>query len=99
MLYNFEWDPTKAKQNFWVHQVSFERATTIFRDSAMIAQFDEEHSQQEDRWITLGRDDNGILLVVSHIFWEMTPTVWTVRMISARKATKKERRQYEEDPL
>ncbi|MEI6259593.1 MAG: BrnT family toxin [Deltaproteobacteria bacterium] len=99
MLYKFEWDPTKAKRNFCDHQVSFERATTIFRDSTMIALFDEEHSQHEDRWITLGRDDNGILLVVSHTFREMTPTVWTVRMISARKATKKERMQYEEGHL
>ena len=98
MRYNFEWDPTKAKQNLRLHQVSFERATTIFRDRLMLSVFDEEHSGDEARWTTIGSDESGILLVVSHTLREHSATLWTIRIISARKATKKERQQYEEKP-
>lgn len=99
MRYNFEWDPTKAKHNLHLHQVSFERATTIFRDRLMVSVFDEGHSVDEERWTTIGRDKSGILLVVSHTFREDSAVLWTIRIISARKATKKERRQYEEKPV
>ena len=71
MQYNFEWDPLKAKQNIRKHKVSFQRAGTIFRDPHAISIFDEEHSQEEERWISLGRDSSGTLLVVSHTFHEI----------------------------
>ena len=61
MRYNFEWDPAKAKQNIRRHKVSFERATTVFRDPNQISIFDENHSNDEDRWMTLGLDRNGVL--------------------------------------
>ena len=96
MQYNFEWDPAKAKQNIRRHKVSFQRATAIFRDPYMISIFDEEHSQEEDRWITMGKDDNGIVLVVCHTFRKIEDSLFTIRIISARKATKRERKQYEE---
>ena len=51
MRYNFEWDLAKAKQNSRKHKVSFERATTVFRDPNQISIFDEDHSNDEDRWI------------------------------------------------
>ena len=78
------------------HKVSFQRAGMIFRDQHTISIFDDEHSQKEDRWITLGIDDSGILLVVSHTFREINASVCNIRIISARKATKREVKQYEE---
>ena len=96
MRYNFEWDPTKAKQNIRKHKVSFQRAGTICRDPHAISIFDEEHSQEEERWITIGRDSGGILLVVSHTFREIDASSYSICIISARKATKREIKQYEE---
>ncbi|MCK5527247.1 MAG: BrnT family toxin, partial [Candidatus Latescibacteria bacterium] len=63
MQNSFEWDPPKSEQNIRKHKVSFQRAATVFRDPNAISIFDEEHSQQEDRWIPLGRDTGGILLL------------------------------------
>jgi len=56
MQYNFDWDPIKAKQNLRKHGVSFERAAMIFRDPFAISIYDDEHSDDEDRWITIGSD-------------------------------------------
>ncbi len=95
MLYNFEWDFEKERQNERKHKVSFLRSTTVFRDPNQITVFDEEHSTDEDRWITLGLDINGILLIVIHTFERMTHYM-NIRIISARKATQTEIRQYEE---
>ena len=95
MLYNFEWDFEKEKQNNRKHKVSFLRATTVFRDPNQITVFDEEHSNDEERWITLGIDGYGILLIVIHTFEQATHYV-NIRLISARKATKTEIKQYEE---
>ena len=99
MRYDFDWDPRKANENLRKHHISFERATTVFRDPRMISLFDEEHNETEDRWVTMGRDESLILLVISHTFREVSSTCWKIRMISARKATAKERRQYEEKAL
>ena len=96
MRYNFEWDPTKVKQNIRKHKVSFQRAATLFRDPRAISIFDDEHSQEEDRWITIGVDSEGILLVVSHTFQSIDSSSCNIRIISARKAAKKETKQYEE---
>lgn len=54
MKYFLEWDPKKAKENIQNHKVSFQRASTIFRDPNMITIFDNEHSETEDRWVTMG---------------------------------------------
>ncbi|GAK49941.1 hypothetical protein U14_01165 [Candidatus Moduliflexus flocculans] len=97
MRYDFDWDPRKANENLRKHHISFERATTVFRDPRMISLFDEEHNETEDRWVTMGRDESLILLVISHTFREVSSTCWKIRIISARKATAKERRQYEEN--
>ena len=96
MRYNFEWDPIKAKQNSLQHKVSFERAATVFRDVNQLSIFDEDHSDNEDRWLTLGLDRNGILLVVVHTFRETNNLDVSIRIISARKATRREIKQYEE---
>ena len=67
MRYNFDWDPAKEKQNTRKHKVAFRRAATVFRDPNQLSIYDEEHSKDEDRWITIGIDNGGILRVVIHM--------------------------------
>ncbi len=89
--YQFEWDPIKAHQNARKHGVTFDRAATVFLDSQALSEFDEEHRQEEDRWITLGYLT---LLIVCHTYQEETQTSGRIRIMSARKATKDESNQY-----
>jgi len=96
MRYDFEWDNQKAKANVRKHRISFERATTVFRDPNLLSIPDEEHSESEERWITIGLDETGSLLVLSHKFESVSQGVSRIRIITARKATKKETEQYEE---
>ena len=93
--YEFEWDPTKARDNLRKHKVAFERAATIFLDPEALSEFDEEESSNEARWITLGVDRTGALLVVCHTYREDTETSARIRLISARKPTKNEAKHYE----
>ncbi|HEY7320342.1 MAG TPA: BrnT family toxin [Candidatus Binatia bacterium] len=92
--YQFEWDPAKARQNARKHRVTFERGATVFLDPNALSLFDEQHSEEEDRWITLGLDQNGALLVISHTYHEEAENSARVRLISARKATNNEKKQY-----
>jgi hypothetical protein len=92
---NFEWDPEKAQLNHNKHKVSFEVATTIFLDPNALTIYDDEHSDFEDRWITMGISRNGNILIVVHTFKEETDERASVRIISARKATKNEIKQYQ----
>lgn len=92
--YQFEWDPVKTRQNLKKHRLSFERAATIFLDPQALSEVDEENSSKEDRWITLGLDRTGVLLVVCHTYGEEAETGAQIRIISARKATKNEIKQY-----
>ncbi|MEK6753736.1 MAG: BrnT family toxin [Chloroflexota bacterium] len=94
MQYNFDWDPVKAKQNLQKHGVSFERAARIFIDPFAISIYDDEHSENEDRWITIGAEQNEVLLVVVHTFRGTDPQSAIVRIISARKADHEEAQQY-----
>jgi uncharacterized DUF497 family protein len=94
MHYNFDWNPDKAKKNKRKHKISFERTATIFRDPNAVSIVDEEHSKNEDRWITMAIDNNGILLVVSHTFTVIDKSTCEIRIISARKADKPEIHQY-----
>ena len=96
MQYNFEWDPKKAALNLRKHKISFEEAAEVFLDPLAISICDEEHSGWEDRWIILGKISKNIALVVVHTFHEQGANRFHIRMISARKATRKERKQYEE---
>ncbi len=66
MRYRFEWDPAKEKANIHKHKVSFRKAATVFRDPNQLSIYDQEHSEDEDRWITMGIDDGGVLGVVVH---------------------------------
>ena len=99
MQYNFEWDPYKAKYNLRKHNVSFERAAEVFLDPLSISIYDKEHSLEEDRWITIGKVRGNVVLVVIHTFHQENTDNFRIRLISARKATKKEIKQYEGDKL
>ena len=91
---NFEWDPPKAATNARKHGISFERSAAVFLDPEARSLYDRAHSASEDRWITLGLDSQGQLLVVCHTWREMDKGAASCRIISARKATKTEARQY-----
>ena len=91
---NFEWDAWKAATNIQKHGVSFENAATVFRDAEALSLFDEKHSVDEERWITLGLDNRGQLLVVCHTWREMETGAASCRIVSARKAGRKEAAQY-----
>lgn len=95
MRYDFEWNIRKARSNIRKHDISFERATTIFRDPNLLSIPDEEHSETEERWLTMGLDETGILLVISHVFKEFNENA-RLRIISARKVTTTEEEQHEE---
>jgi len=96
--HQFEWDPVKAVRNAKEHGVSFERAATVFLDPRAMSIFDDEHSEAEERWNTLGLDRAGVLLVVCHTFREENDTGRAasakVRLISARPADRREAAQY-----
>ena len=94
--YRFEWDFNKAKTNLTKHKISFEDATSVFKDERAISLFDEKHSDSEERWITIGMDSVTRTLVVIHTFISMDKENTNIRIISARKATKKEQQIYKE---
>ncbi len=96
MRYRFDWDPTKEKTNVSKHKVTFRRAATVFRDPNQLSFYDQEHSRDEDRWITIGIDGSGVLRVIIHTFKQVTESLCEIRIISARKATIREARQYRE---
>lgn len=93
--YQFEWDAHKAAINLCKHNVSFEQAATIFKDKSAMTLYDEAHSLTEERWFTLGMDNFGRLLAISHTYQETTTIESRVRIISARVATKQEQYYYE----
>ena len=97
--YDFEWDSVKALANTRKHGVSFEQATTVFLDALALTVFDDAHSASEERWFTLGHDVNGALLAVSHTYRVTGAAVNArVRIISARRATQREQRYYQDEP-
>lgn len=95
-IYNFEWNIKKAHSNQNNHGVSFEEGATVFTDPLTITIFDPDHSGSEDRWITMGVSEKGRLLIVVHTFQEDNEGTHTIRIISARKASKHEIKQYGE---
>lgn len=95
MHLHFEWDVNKAASNLRKHGVSFEDATEVFRDPLALTLVDENHGQNEERWITLGQAGNRKLVVVVHTWREDSGDLIHVRLISARLATSHETQQYE----
>jgi uncharacterized protein len=88
---DFEWDPKKADENTRKHRVAFEEAATVFGDPLALTFLDPDHSLGERRYLTFSISNAGRLLVVSH-----TERRRTLRIISARRAMRSERRIYEE---
>jgi len=88
---HIEWDSAKSANNLRKHRVSFEEASSVFYDPLAVTGADPEHSEGEERLITFGMSPAGKLLVVSH-----TERGEAIRIISARIATRPERRIYEE---
>jgi len=88
----FEWDSRKARSNFSKHGISFEEASTILGDFFSLTVPDPDHSITERRYITVGRAFSGNLLVVVH-----TDRGNNIRIISARRASRRERRFYEQE--
>ncbi len=92
-IIRFEWDENKNEINKKKHKISFEEAKTVFYDEEALVIDDPEHSQEEKRFIILGLSKKANLLVVCHCY-RASDTV--IRIISARKATKSETKQYNE---
>ena len=91
-MLSFEWDPVKAKRNIRIHGITFDEASTAFKDTMSLTIFDPLHSADEDRLILIGNSHQNRLLVVVH-----TERGDRIRLISARKATKHERETYEKN--
>ncbi len=90
MLTGFEWDIAKARSNEKKHGVCFEEAATIFDDPFSLTIYDPEHSQDEERFVTVGLSDQGNLLVVCHCDRDNK-----IRIINSWHAEPRERRRYE----
>jgi len=90
--YIFEWDPKKAESNARKHYLTFEEASTVFRDPLALLMPDPDHSLGEERYVLLGMSDRQKIIVVA--FAERPPRT---RLISARRASGPERRRYEEE--
>ena len=88
------WDPKKARLNIQKHGVSFEVAATVFNDPHQLSVMDEK-SQGEERWVTIGLAADKKTLVVVHTYVD-NESGELIRIISARKATKREKKNYEE---
>ena len=89
---DFEWDPRKAEINLRKHGVSFTEAGTVFGDDLATTVPDPDHSNDEDRYITIGWSNRRRLLMISH-----TDRGNRIRIISARELTKTERKKYEKE--
>jgi uncharacterized DUF497 family protein len=97
-ILRFEWDPTKARTNLAKHGVAFTPASTVFRDPFALSIYDEPHSDEEERWVTVGVTQNGRCLVVIHTFRQVGPAEAVVRIVSARRATRREVGDYQRAP-
>ena len=87
----YEWDPEKGDANVRKHRVTFEEAASVFLDPSALTFWDPDHSEEEDREITIGRSARQRVLFIAH-----TARETRIRIISARRATREEQRQYEE---
>jgi uncharacterized DUF497 family protein len=91
MRLSFEWDEAKAGENYRKHKVGFEEGITVFNDPLSLTIADPDHSADEQRYVDIGASDKGRVLVLSY-----TERSSSIRLISCRRATRRERRQYEE---
>ena len=96
MNLSFEWDKSKAQANLKKHKIGFDEARTIFNDPLLVTYLDDEHSKDENRFISIGMSSKSRLLLVVHTERQEKPDTVIIRIISCRKATPLERRAYEE---
>lgn len=89
----FEWDQKKNRLNQKKHQISFKQASAVFLDKDAIYMPDEEHSENEERWVVLGKIENFTIVVVVFVD-KSSKTEEKLRIISARKADKAEEKDY-----
>ena len=89
---NYEWNLIKERLNVTKHGVDFEEAKSVFADEFALVLFDEDHSNDEERFLILGMSQKERILLVVHCYREND----TIRIISSRKATKNEAKQYKE---
>jgi uncharacterized protein len=90
----FEWDEIKAASNVRKHGVTFEAASTVFRDPQLLTTADLAHSETEERWFCVGWASSGSILSVVYLWSETGPDAIKIRLISARAATQTEIRRY-----
>jgi len=96
IFFDFDWDAKKARANLKKHAVSFRFATGVFNDPLAMTVFDEAHSDDEERWVTIGRVPNSTVLVVVHTTAQVSNAELHIRIISARRADREETREYEQ---
>jgi uncharacterized DUF497 family protein len=90
----FSWDARKALKNYEKHGVPFEEAATVFSDPAGLDWEDLEHADAERRWKRLGLSVRGRVLIIVYTFRRLKSGTETIRIISARQASRKERKAY-----
>jgi uncharacterized protein len=93
----FEWDESKARINFEKHKISFDEASTIFTDPFLLTFVDDFHSDQEERFISIGLSEKDRVLLAVHTEREEKSETIVIRIISCRKATQTERKRYEKE--
>ena len=92
-MLSFKWDKNKEQKNIVKHRINFDEAKTVFYDKEALLKFDSEHSEDEERFILLGLSSLANVLIVCHCYRGQDEKI---RIISARKATKNEEKQYYE---
>ncbi|NPU64649.1 BrnT family toxin [Bradyrhizobium sp. 83012] len=95
MQLEFDWDPVKAESNRRKHGVTFEQAMSIFLDPFALSRLDDGSGVAEERWVTMGRNIADELLLVVHTYLELATDRAAIRLISARRPTRREIRSYE----
>ena len=90
-MLSFEWDKEKEKKNLIKHKIDFSEASTVFLDEEGLLMSDPDHSKNEERYLLLGMSNKGNILIVSHCYRGKEEII---RIISARKANKREARSY-----
>ncbi len=92
---HFEWDENKNRENKKRHEISFEEAGEVFDDPFHISIMDKRFDYFEERWITVGSTKSKRIIVIGHLYYLKEDGEEIIKIITARKATKKEKEQYE----
>ncbi|HAM53344.1 MAG TPA: hypothetical protein DCP92_22615 [Nitrospiraceae bacterium] len=91
----FEWNENKNKEDIKKHGISFEEATEVFHDPLHISIMDRRFDYFDERWITIGSTKTGNFIVLGHLYYLTENGEEVIKIITARKATRKEKKQYE----